>query len=297
MVKNLIGILIGASICIVGFFVLSLSGASYKYSAVAKKAIEVDSTVESGKDDRETEGKIVSVRGVLETSGAADEPFIKHGPYLVIKRKAEMSCYREFFESRGTKGNRRRVPRYEKGWSETPEDSSKFVEKEDHENPKMKIGSRTAFAEKARLGSWTIERPRLLDFDRLAGLVLSREILSDSMPVEVKSTGTSYIFLGSGSLEHPKIGDIRLSYAALEGGETVTVIGLAKGNVLLPPQLEEGKTFFVVTNRTREALIKDLASSEDSTIRLINLIGLSLVIIGLAITLGCGWLLIRQFVN
>lgn len=82
------------------------------------------------------------------------------------------------------------------------------------------------------------------------------------IPAESKNKlNGSYLFFGTGSLGSPEIGDLRLSYQALNKNIQATVFGdLGSSNQLTPHQGKKNVTFYRLFPGTRDQAIANLAT-------------------------------------
>ncbi len=168
------------------------------------------------------EGRLVHVIG---TAGAQSpirdgDLNLDFGGQLAVKRTVEMYQWREKKESSsqnnlGGGQTTTTTTTYEKAWSDVAIDSSTFAHAQGHTNPPMPLGSRSFAASDARLGGF------VLDADTL-GLIDPGAPLDPQAPGGWKND-TGGLYKGDNPAQ-PAIGDVRVHYAGLASGSTLSVL-------------------------------------------------------------------------
>lgn len=174
----------------------------------------------------ENEGKLIYVSGIVETNDTlSDAAFNVKENVLRLKRSVEMYQWSEYSESKKKKkiggGEETTVQyKYKQIWSSSVINSSQFKNPEGHSNPQsIPFAEYDRFADKIQMGSFTI--PNNL-----------KNGLSSFVPAKISSIDTSQIkngtiindgvnshaYLGSGTINQPSIGDIKISFAAVPNG-------------------------------------------------------------------------------
>jgi hypothetical protein len=100
----------------------------------------------------------------------------------------------------------------------------------------------------------------------------------------------NYVFVGSGSLASPRIGDVRASYLALARSLKVTLFGQQKGSNVEPFAIEGGdflhKRLFRALKGTREEAIQELAFEDAMRLWILRGVGFLLMWIGMSLVFG-----------
>lgn len=205
--------LMGLALFFGSFGVLFFNEGRVDLSKVAKKSISVSSDSVNPSND----GELVAVSGVLRSSEQlGDEGLLAAGDYLQLSRKAEMFAWDETKESDEDSS----VDRYSYNteWTTSPENSNNFNNPNGHFNPPMPYDQAEFTVSNATVGEYGVNTNSLF--------FMNQEVLplSDSMVLEGKSFG-EHIFIGSGSLEQPEVGDIRIQYTAYPNNQQATVFG------------------------------------------------------------------------
>ncbi len=218
---------------------------------LADKSVDVSTTAA-------TQGKLVSVTGpILTNSPLGDDRFLHPGNYVVVDRTVEMYSWRESEQTQRKKKSggaeiETTTYTYTKEWTVDPQDSSKFEHAAAYRNPPKAIPNRLFKANAAQIGRYSLDlnslsyvsNPRSSCMSQSHGSLwlhnetnpMYRSILlrsSDALTLnpsnsqqQRNSVGTSkYIFQGLGSLRSPQVGDVRVCYAVMPVGSTVTVFG------------------------------------------------------------------------
>ena len=221
--KSFVGIVIGILLFLGSFFLLHWNEGRIDLSQVAETSIAIP---ETGAASAEI-GTFVSVTGTLtseETLG--DNLFLAPGDYIALERESEMYAWKETKKIRkrkNTGGSETRTTTYtyHEGWEEKPEKSSSFKRPNGHENPPKKIPSRSFHVSSSQVGQYQLDLQRL-KFPVSSVVTLSSDKL---LPSSDAIQSGPYLFVGQGTLQAPKIGDLRIQYKALENGAQVTVLG------------------------------------------------------------------------
>ncbi len=169
------------------------------------------------------QGKRIAMSGNLTSKELlGDGLFLKPAAYLRVDRSVEMFAWKETI---GTEkfghGSVRQTFSYTQEWTSTPADSSAFTHLEGHQNPAFAVTPSTTTVDTLTVGAY-----------RVAGDVVLPEgtplTLTDAMLLlgnGAERGSDVYVFLGAGTLEEPKAGDIRVSYTTRKGDFVGTVVG------------------------------------------------------------------------
>ncbi len=241
------------------------------------------------KPDPALEGKLVSVTAPVDAKEEIGDPgYLKPGPWIRLDRHAQSYCWVETKKTetkQKTGGGSDEVTTYtyKKDWASRIEPSSGFREPAGHENPPQSISDSTAQVAQASLGTYSfIPHDAEVETDRLA---LTPEI---ALVSKLERGGDdSYLYVGSGSLTQPSVGDVRLSYSDLARGTTVTFFGAPRGASLGGFVYAEGSAGWLrVLRGSRDESIKKLLT-EDTIIRwVIRAAGFFCMWFGMMMVLG-----------
>lgn len=179
-------------------------------------------TVSAERVDPANEGKLVHLTALATTTETlADPEFGVSAPALKLRRSAEMYQWQEH-ESKKTKKNvggsstTTTTTSYDKTWSSSLIDSSRFKHPEDHQNPQsMVYSSREAVAKVITAGEFTLSKSLVNRIDQYVDMPFSA---TEQLPEDLRSKakladGKVYFGADPGS---PQIGDVRISFAAVK---------------------------------------------------------------------------------
>jgi len=112
---------------------------------------------------------------------------------------------------------------YEKVWTAHPQKSSGFKIPEGHENVHRTLKSQSASVKNADIEGYTL-RVSSLSLPSFSDITLTSENIIPSEEYSLASPG--FLYAGSGTLQNPQIGDVRISYTGLAYPlERATVFG------------------------------------------------------------------------
>lgn len=188
--------------------------------------------------DAANEGKLVAVTGSLGAGKPlADADFVEPGDYLALERVAEMYAWQESSASEGEGETRKE---YKRDWSDSPADSSKFVNATDHFNPPMQVKGSEFFADGAQIGSFTVDLANL-SLPRKERTPFNNLQLSDNLQGTVKD---DFFYLAPAKPDDPKVGDIRIYYNTLASPLNVTLFAQQNGSNLISFPYDKGRNTF-----------------------------------------------------
>jgi hypothetical protein len=221
-----------------------------------------------------------------------DERFIKKWDYIFIDRKTEMFSWKEVKhttkeENYGWSETTRTTYTYEKTWSEEPQNSSYFYKKEWYNHPSKIIDSSRNIVDEANIEkynfstnslrlpkwvrlsikedmlikkvSWKTLTKRQIALEKIKAKILWKKYVPKLNKEKFKYPYTEkYIFIGSGSLQNPQIGDIKISYYVFNKGTFWTIFWkVENGNIIKYVHNEESSIYHLF-DRDRENSIKEL---------------------------------------
>jgi len=181
--------------------------------------------------DPSTFGQLVHLTGLAETDETLrDDAFGIQIPALKLRRSVEMLQWRENSESKtrtkiGGGTETETLFSYEKVWSDTLLDSSKFEDPDGHQNPKSKpLDSLDIEAGEIRLGGYRLGPELVRKLTQFSELQLQTDL-----PEGHVAQGN--VIFRSADPNAPQIGDLRISFKVAMP-EIISVIALNKDGQL-----------------------------------------------------------------
>lgn len=116
--------------------------------------------------------------------------------------------------------------------------------------------------------------------DRRAALIAARK------PDNFVRANDTYLFKGSGKLEDPQVGDVRVSFEALKPGGTVTLFGTLKDGKVEPYIGKDDVKLYRALKGSREEAIQRLSFEHKATTWILRLVGFLLMWFGLQMFFG-----------
>ncbi|NEV61369.1 TMEM43 family protein [Thiorhodococcus minor] len=230
------------------------------------RAIDRAKTLAAGRDavvsitpspiDPANEGALVHLSGLATTRDQlSDDVFGVSARAIKLKRSVEMYQWTEEQGSKTTKNlggseTTETTYSYERRWSDTWVDSSRFRQPSGHENPaSMPYESQTAQAARVTLGAFALAARFVSQMDAFEPLNVA---MSDRVPAGFSSHAGGYY---RGSPASPQIGDIRVAFAVVDPmdvsaigrqrGDAITTATMARGSIaLLEPGLVDADAMF-----------------------------------------------------
>lgn len=283
LLASIKGVAVGVVLFLVAFPILWWNEGRTDLSTVAKKAV----IVKADGSSKDGQGTLVSITGALEPEGTLGDPdFLKPGRYAKLHREVEMYAWVEKVTKKtekqlggGTKETK--TYHYEKKWTSRPEDAEDFKVPEGHENPAMPFAAHTAVAEKASVGAYGFD-PGAAELPPAKPIALTPEAVT-APGFEVAG---GYLYRGEGTPDSPRVGDVRVSFQAVEGGRTVTLYGQLDGNQV-GGYLHQGKdTLYRVVDGTHAQAVAALHGEHTTITWVLRILGFVFLWFGLALVLG-----------
>lgn len=253
-------------------------------------------SVSSSSIDPADEGKLVHVSGPVTTSGPVSDPKFGIGASgLSLVRRVEM--YQWVEKSTTEKkvefgGSETQVTKYtyERQWSDSYQDSSKFNEPAEHANPQPKYEREVIDVTSAKLDAWTLD-----------GAVISKVGGSKPFPVAAEEQTRIQEKLGNSVQVHviegrihiglipekPGVGDYRISYEYVPL-DAISVIGRqSEGGIAFYPTASGDELLLVQNDKVQaQEMFKSAASANSMMTWIIRLAGILFLIFGFAALLG-----------
>lgn len=286
--------LIGLVCALLSVPVLYWNEGRLNFAEVAKSALAVPADGH-GQDG---EGKLVSVTGAMTSPDVVGDPvYLRAANHIALARVAEMYAWEEEKDEKEEKqlgGGSKTVTtyKYKTDWTAHPEHSSSFRHPDGHQNPSMAVHGEKFYASSAKVGAFefTPAQTELPSFRRLS--VSPRDVLSGSASGarmgggEVATAQGDYLFQGRGSLGSPAVGDLRISFEAVEPMATATLFGRREGSKVVTASVGSDDTFLRVLEGDRATAIDALATEHSITTWLLRLAGFLMMWLGTAALFG-----------
>lgn len=284
IMSSFMGVIFGILLFLGSFFVIWRNEGRTNLADVAQDSIAVSAATV----DNSADGEMVAATGTLAAAEPLGDPeFLQPGAYLELERTVEIYAWVERSSSKtetNTGGSSTTTTEYtyEKTWTSNPPNSANFKEPAGHENYDLTIHEASFTASSASVGAYAV------DLNQLA--LPSSEPVALSQSNVVADSGFEvvgdYLFLGTGSLQQPAVGDVRISYRAVPSGQDVTVFGKQEGNRIVPYVHRGEDTLYSAHVGTREMGIAAMDAAHRTSTWLFRGIGFLMMWIGLTLILG-----------
>ncbi len=252
------GVLFGLVLFFGSFFLLFFNedNSVKVYRAIAEMEKNVI-TVSADSVNTANEGKLVCTNGNAETSDSLKDTLVELSfKGISLTRETEMYQWVERSESKTTEktggsSETTTTYSYEKQWSSSYNDSSKFKRPEGHTNPAMKYKTKEYLAENVKLGAYKLPAELISKIGGAQAVALN---VADKkkMPSKIRSYST----LEAGSLyygtnykpvfDSPKIGDYKLTFMLTGPKQPVTVMARQVLKTFEAYTAKSGKSFEIL---------------------------------------------------
>jgi hypothetical protein len=282
IVESIKGMLVGIVLFVVAFPLLWWNEGRTDMGNVAKKAQVVAPQPASATG----EGKLVAVTGPLATEDQLSDPkYLQPGAYVKLQRDVEQYAWVETKKTKEEKklggGSKETTTyTYDLKWTSSPRSSEDFAVPEGHENPPLAIERDSWRAESAKVGVYSFD-PSAIELPSANALSFKGKL----KPGAPRTDG-DYLYVGKGNLQQPKLGDVRISFRAVEAGRTVTAYGQKQGATLVAYMHEGKDKLFRVVDGTHEQAIATLKAEHRTTTWILRLVGFLFIWFGMALVLG-----------
>lgn len=254
-------------------------------SGVAAKADHVSSTEIA---DTSLEGALVSTTGEVTADELVGDLYLEDGEYLLVERHVEMYAWVEEEEERtetnlGGSETTTTTYTYTKEWTSNPRSTSEFADPEGHTNPGMTIKANEVQVGRFMVGAYGVDAGTV-ELPAADPLVLTEENTVLAAGAELASD--EFVFLGTGTLAEPILGDIRVSYHVVPTGFTGTVFGKLSGDDVTMYVNEDGDKLFRLFEGSRDEAISTLHQEFVVTTWILRVVGFCLMWFGLMALVG-----------
>lgn len=219
------GLIIGLILFLASFAVLWNNEGSVNMSNVAKLSTQVSASAV----DASNEGKFISVTGVLKADKVGDPNYLKPGEYASLSRNVEMFAWVEQSESKtedkvGGGSETKTTYTYTKRWTSAPQETSSFKVPEGHSNPALPVKYSTFYSPSVKVGAYKVDAKSIW----LPGSKSVAVNGNNIVPGAGRSIADNSIFIRKspkGTFSAPDLGDLKISFYAVQSGIDVTAFG------------------------------------------------------------------------
>ncbi|KAB8141647.1 hypothetical protein F8S13_18050 [Chloroflexia bacterium SDU3-3] len=283
LMNSFVGALIGILLFFGSFFVLWMNEGKIDWSKVASSSVAVD----AGSAGTSSDGKFIAAQGVIhsdETLG--DAKYLSAGSYLQLNRVVEMYAWKEESRSETKKnlgGGETTTTTYDyvKEWTDSPEDSSSFEYQSNHTNPKKAVDNAAMTVKQAKVGQLSLDTAQL-EMPEASNLPLTSDMVEEGSSHRFIEP---YIFIGKGTPDAPQIGDLRISYTAVDNDVKATVFGTQQG-MAVAPYSYKGESFYRAIAGDRTQAIAVLKTEHDILTWVLRLAGFLMMWFGIMLAFG-----------
>ena len=235
------------------------------------------------------EGNLVHLSGLSTTDEVLqDSQFPVSANALMLKRTAKMYQWQESKDSKKRKklgGGEETVTTYtyDKLWSSSVIDSSRFKKSGSHRNPgRMMFDSTTATARNVTLGAFKLTGRQVTNVNAFEELPVGNlsEMPNIGRPMSNSQGG---VYIGNNA-NSPEIGDVLITFAQVPP-TVITIVAKQERNSFAPYMTTVGKNIDLLSvgTYTAKAMFEEAQSSNTMMAWLIRLGGFVLMIIGFAL--------------
>lgn len=286
-IKNaLAGVLFGIVLIIAGIVLLSWNeGRTIKNKRALNEGAEMVVSISSTEIDAANEGKLVHLSDSASTENILSDPVFGISENAIhLRRNVEMYQWKEASESKTDKkiGGAEETTTeytYSKEWSSSLNNSSNFKVVEGHSNPvefKYKAGIHTAG--EVAVGEFRLSQSLISKIGGYEALAIYS--FNDSEIENAKLTDNR-IYIGKGSEQAPKVGDLRVTFSVVKA-KTVSLVAVQFGDSFTSFTASNGNIIELLSlgAHTSEQMFVSALKSNKITAYLLRLLGIVLIFIG-----------------
>ncbi|MBN8553442.1 MAG: TMEM43 family protein [Caulobacterales bacterium] len=293
--SSLGGILIGLILLGIGVWLLSWNeGRAVKRERALNEGAGVVQTVDANTIDPAHDGALVHTSGDTTVADSlTDSAWPIQVQALRLLRDVEMYQWRETSrsETRTRLGGGQEtvtVYEYDRVWSSSPEDSSRFQTPGGHQNPGFPVDAAAFTSSNARLGAYRLDNRIIEQIGPAEALTLD----SDTQAALVNQAGrratatSSELYLGSNP-GTPEIGDTRVRWRVVRPGP-VSVVAAQTGDGFSPFQSDNGESILLVQSGhvSADQMFEGAQAANRALLWGIRVGGLVLLVIGFSLILN-----------
>lgn len=266
----IVGVLVGMVMFVAAFPLLFWNeGRAVKTAKSLAEGRGAVVTASSERVDPANEGKLVHTTGRAKTTETlADKDFGVAENAISLRRKAEMYQWKESSKSEkrdkvGGSTETVTTYTYDREWSETLVDSSRFKKTGGHQNPRaMAVKGEKWSASRVTLGAFTLSSSQIAAISGEEVVRVAADKAPPTLPANAKADGGGY-YIGNDP-QSPRVGDIKVSFFRVPETD-LTVVAKQTGNSFQPYRAQAGGS--VDLQRRGIATADDMfASAEQSNV-------------------------------
>jgi len=287
IMNSFVGLLLGPVLVIGAIWLLSWNeGRAVQAIRGLAEASSIMVEAPAGSVNPANDGKLVHVVGQATASTAVEDSdmSLSFDGQVAVDRSAEMYQWKEKKEEKtqdNTGGSQTTTTTYTytKDWSDEPIDSSSFAHPENHENPAMPFTSHKFAAPDAKLGAFNLD-------DATLSSVETSTALHPDAPEGWTQSGAN-LYKGENP-SVPAVGDMRVHYAGLASGSTISVLARQSAGGFAPYTTSNGYTIHMARagNVAASQLISDQQKLESMMTWILRGVGTFLIFIGFTMFFG-----------
>jgi hypothetical protein len=286
LLQSIVGVMLGPILVVAAIALLFWNEGVYDLGNLAATATPVDPAAISASHD----GQLVAATGpVTADSPLGDGLFLRPVPAIAVARTVQMYAWVERSSSQtktnvGGSQTTTTTYSYATDWVGRPAQSSEFQQPGGHENPPLPFADAELHAPDVRLGSYALADSSQFDFPPP-----STPLALSAANLDLSQGGVAeggYVYVGTGSLGQPAVGDVRVSYSVLPAGTNETMFGQQKGTELLPYVDRQGHRIYGMRPGTKDEAVATLHSESTTARWVMRGIGFILMWIGLTLLFG-----------
>lgn len=289
LMESIKGVLVGLLLFLAAFPVLFKNeGCSVKTAKGLEEGGKAAIHVEIDKVDPANNGKLVHMTGQAVTDETLTDPLFQVSDKGIrLSRNVEMYQWKEISESKtekkmGGKEETTTTYRYEKDWSSTRIDSSKF-KKQGYNNPQMPYSSQSWQARLVNLGAFRLS-PSLISQITDGEKISLDQAAFNKLPATVRTGAVlndGGIYKGNNPSD-PQIGDLRINFNIVKPQE-VSILSRQQNATFEAYKTSQGTDIdrLMSGNRSIESMIAQMQDENRIRTWIIRLVGFLMMFIGM----------------
>lgn len=285
LMESIKGVIVGLVLFLAAFIVLFWNeGRAVKTHKGLQEGASSVVSVSADKVDATNEGKLVHLTGEAITEETLTDPMFNVSVTAIkLSRSVEMFQWKETKKTKSKKkvgGGKTKTTTYdyEKVWSGSAISSTNFKEKTGHQNPgDLPYESTTFQADDVTVGAFTLSPSLVSKMSGWSKVPVSATELPNATIVE---SGTVYI--GTGSVSNPQIGDVKVSFESVDPG-VVSIVSKQVSETFSAFNTSQGTTIDMLTEGTATAddMFTAAEAANNTMTWILRLVGFVMMFAGL----------------
>lgn len=203
------------------------------------------------KVDQNLHKAFVAVNGKLEITDTIEDPFISTDDFIWLEKKVLTCAWQENMQF-DEREPRKRKYTYRKHWAENPPSSTRSKK---HINKQEKEILNSILTAELKIGQYMLNAKSLNLFKQPGKLINPNNYPAGESTRIYSIHEDRYIFSGKGTFENPEIGDIRISYKA---------INIPTDSLIIVGQMDAHKNRIVPYKNSRRSVIYKVVNNAES---------------------------------